>query len=199
MKVTDIIFALVGGRVVAWIAADFLKGYGIEIIFLYKVLLYYVLPLFSLFCLWLAHLIGKRFLFVFQIAKFLLIGAVATVVDIKMFQLSAWLFSLSLVVSPLIPKGISFLIATSAKYWGNKHWAFEKNDKEGIKKEIIQFFTITLVGLALDVAAFYYFTKILGPQFQTPIKVWTELSIILAALTAASWNFLGYKFVVFKK
>ncbi len=199
MKVIDIIFALVCGRVVAWIAADFLKGYGIEITSLYKLLLYYVLPLVSLICLWLAYLIGKKLLFVYQAAKFLLIGAFAAVVDIKIFQLSTWLFSLSIIVSPLIPKAISFLIATFAKYWGNKHWAFEKHGKESIKKEVIQFFTITFVGLALDVASFYYFTKVLGPQFQAPVKVWTELSIILAALSAALWNFLGYKFIVFKK
>ena len=30
-------------------------------------------------------------------------------------------------------------------------------------------------------------------------KSWQEVSIILAALVAAAWNFLGYKFIVFKK
>jgi len=199
MKVIDIIFALVCGRVVAWIAADFLKGYGIEITVPYRLLLYYALPVFSLFCLWIAFLIGKKLLFIYQVAKFLLIGAFAAVVDIKIFQLSTWLFSLSIIVSPLIPKATSFLIATLTKYWGNKHWAFEKHGKESIKKEVIQFFTITLVSLALDVASFYYLTKVLGPQFQAPVKVWTELSIILAALSAALWNFLGYKFIVFRK
>jgi hypothetical protein len=94
MKVIDIIFALICGRVVAWIAADFFKGYGIEITGLYGLLLYYFLPLLSLFCLWLAFLIGKKFLFVYQAAKFFLIGAFAAVVDIKIFQLSAFLFSL---------------------------------------------------------------------------------------------------------
>ena len=116
-----------------------------------------------------------------------------------LFQVSAWVFSLSTMVSPLIPKAISFLVATFVKYWGNKRWAFEKYGEGSIKKEVFQFFIVTLVGLAIDIASFYYFTKILGPQFQTPAKVWTELSIILAALAAASWNFLGYKFVVFKK
>lgn len=198
MKIIDIIFALVCGRVVAWIAADFLKGYGIEIIGPYRLLLYYALPVFSLFCLWIAFLIGKKLLFVYQAAKFLLIGAFAAVVDIKIFQLSTWLFSLSIIVSPLISKGISFLIATLTKYWGNKHWVFQKHEKEGIK-EMAQFFIVTLIGLGLDLLAFYYFTKTLGPQFQMPIKVWTELSIILAALSAALWNFLGYKFIVFKK
>ncbi|MFH1762263.1 MAG: GtrA family protein [bacterium] len=198
MKIIDVVFALICGRVVAWIAADFLKGYGIEIAGLYSLLLYYVLPLFSLFCLWLAFLIGKKFLFVYQAAKHLLIGALAAVVDIKIFQLSAWLFSMVIIINPLVSKGISFLVATLVKYWGNKHWAFEKHEKEGIK-EMTQFFIVTFVGLGLDLAAFYYFIKIMGPQFQMPADVWTELSIILAAAVAFLWNFLGYKFIVFKK
>jgi putative flippase GtrA len=105
---------------------------------------------------------------------------------------------LFIIISPLFSKAISFIIATLTKYWANKHWAFEKHEKEGIK-EMAQFFIVTLIGLALDLLAFYYFIKIMGPQFQMPVKVWTELSIILAALAAALWNFLGYKFIVFKK
>ncbi len=198
MKIIDVIFALICGRVVAWIAADFLKGYGIEITGFYSFLLYYIFPLFSLLCLWLAFLIGKKFLFVYQAAKHLLIGALAAVVDIKIFQLSAWLFSLVIIISPLVSKTISFLIATLVKFWGNKHWAFEKHEKEGIK-EMAQFFIVTLVGLGLDLIAFYYFVKIMGPQFQMPVDVWTELSIIMAAAAAFLWNFLGYKFIVFKK
>ena len=198
MKVIDIIFALICGRVVAWIAVDFLKGYEVDI-GIYGWFLPWILPIISLICLWLAFLIGKKLLFVFQAAKFFLTGAFATVVDIKIFQLVTWLLSLMMTANPLIPKAISFLIATFAKYWGNKYWVFEKNGKDGIKKEVIQFFIITLVGLALDVGSFYYFIKIIGPQFGMPFKVWQELSIILAALVAALWNFLGYKFLVFKK
>ena len=198
MKIIDVIFALICGRVVAWIAADFLEGYGIEITGFYSFLLYYIFPLISLLCLWIAFLIGKKFLFVYQAAKHLLIGALAAVVDIKIFQLSAWLFSLVIIISPLVSKTISFLIATLVKFWGNKHWAFEKHEKEGIK-EMAQFFIVTLVGLGLDLIAFYYFVKIMGPQFQMPVDVWTELSIIMAAAAAFLWNFLGYKFIVFKK
>lgn len=198
MKIVDIIFALICGRVVAWIAVDFLKGYEVDI-GIWRWFLLWVLPIISLFCLWLACLIGKKLLFVFQAAKFFLTGAFATVVDIKIFQFVAWLLSLAITANPLIPKAISFLAATFAKYWGNKYWAFEKNEKEGLNKEIAQFFIVTLAGLALDLGSFYYLINIMGPQFGMPFKVWQELSIILAALVAALWNFLGYKFIVFKK
>ena len=192
MKVIDIIFALICGRIVAQIAHDFLQGYGIEIGY-YKWLLYFTLPIISLACLWLAYLIGKRLLFVFQAAKYFLVGAFVTIIDLKIFELSLW------VLNPIISKGISFLISTFVKYWGNKHWTFEKPEKDGIGQEIFQFIIVTIVGLGIDISSFFYFTKIMGPQLGAPEEVWIKLSVIFAAFVAAIWNFIGYKFLVFKK
>jgi putative flippase GtrA len=199
MKIIDIIFALISGYVVGWIARDFLKGYGVDIGFFYNLLLHYLLPLFSLFCLWIAYLIGKKFLFVFQGAKHLLVGAFVTVIDLKLFEFLVWGFSLFFAITPAVLKGVSFLVATSIKYWGNKHWAFEKHEKEDMIREISQFLIVTVVGLGIDVGSFFYFTKIMGPQFATPEPVWVKLSVILAAIVAALWTFAGYKFLVFKK
>ncbi|MEK7540909.1 MAG: GtrA family protein [Patescibacteria group bacterium] len=199
MKVIDIIFALICGRILAWLAHDFLKGYGIEIGY-YKWLLYFVLPVFSLACLWLAYLIGKKLLFVFQAAKYILVGIFVTIIDLKLFEFLVWIFSLSLApISPIISKATSFLISTYIKYWGNKHWTFEKTEKEGIGQEVFQFIIVTVIGLGIDVGAFFYFIKIMGPQLGAPEDVWIKLSVIFAALVAAIWNFLGYKFMVFKK
>jgi len=198
MKVIDIIFALVCGRVMAWLAYDFLKSYGLDVGF-WRWLMPILLPVISLICLWIAYLIGKKILFVFQMAKFFLVGALATVVDLELFEFFVWLFSLLSIDILMTAKAISFFLATCAKYWGNKYWAFEKSEKENWKKEMVKFFTVTLVGLVADVGFFFYFSKILGPQFETPPEIWIKLSVILAALCAAVWNFLGYKFLVFKK
>jgi len=195
MKVTDIIFALIFGRMLGFLIEDFLREGGIKIGFYYILIFWIALPFFSLFCLWLAYLIGKKWLFIFQAAKFLLVGAFATIIDLKIFEL----LTLLLIPIPLISKSISFLVATFLKYWGNKYWTFGKYEGEDINKEIIQFFIITSVGLIVDVASFYYFTKIMGPQFAISSAIWIKLSVIFAAITAALWNFLGYKFLVFKK
>lgn len=207
MKVIDIIFALICGRVMAWLAYDFFKGYGVDI-GVWRWLMPVLLPIISLICLQLAYVIGKKILFVFQVAKFVLVGALATVLDLEFFKLSVWFFSLfsstvvmaSLSMNILVTsKVISFFLATCAKFWGNKYWAFEKSSKENWSKEIAKFFAVNLVGLIADVGFFLYFSKILGPQFGTPPEVWIKLSVILAAICAAAWNFLGYKFIVFKK
>ena len=194
MKIIDIIFALVCGKVVGFVASDLIKGLGIPISFYGSLALWIIFPIVALFFLWMADSIGKKILFVFEGAKFFLVGAFATVVDLKLFELLIWIFPIY-----ILGKVISFIISTLLKYWGNKYWTFKKHQKENVHREIIQFFSITLVGLAIDVSAFYYATKIIGPQFSMPTAIWIKLSVIFAALAAALWNFLGYKFLVFKK
>lgn len=183
MKENDIIFAIISGFSVAWIAADFFGKYAW--------IFFIVLPILSIIGLWLTDLIGKKMFIVRQIGRFVLVGAFADVVDIKVFQFLFWLAPFSLFF-----KGISFLAAMAIKYWINKHWAFEKPEKDGIKKEMVYFFVVTLAGLTLNIVSFYYFSKI---KTGIPTHLWTELCIIFAALVAAVWNFVGYKFLVFKK
>ena len=114
--------------------------------------------------------------------------------DLAFFELFIFLYI------PLISaKIISFLISIIVKYIGNKYWAFGKHGLDGIQAEITRFMFITLVGLAIDVLAFYYFTKTIGPQFGTPLFIWQKLGVIFAAAAAALWNFFGYKFIVFRK
>jgi len=124
--------------------------------------------------------------FVSQLVKHLFVGGFATIIDLIFFKV----FIFFLPGFLIIPKSVSFLIATSLKYLGNKYWAFEKYEKEKIIKEFLQFFAVTLVGLIFDVGSFLYFTKIMP---------WTELNVIFAAAVAAVWNFTAYKFLVFKK
>lgn len=197
MKAIDFVFALICGWMLNWVVFDVLKSFNIDF-GLWRWLLSWVLPLLALVFLWLAYLIGRKVLFIFQAAKHILVGAFATVIDLKIFEALLIMFPPLAEIS-LVPKGISFLLSTSLKYWGNKYWAFEKHAKDEVFREISQFFIVTVVGLVLDTGSFFYFTKIMGPQFGLTPHVWTEFSVISAAVIAAFWNFTAYKFLVFKK
>lgn len=202
MKVIDIIFALICGRVIGLLLGDFLQEWGIHLGWQYQLLIWVGLPFFALFCLWVFYHLGRKMLFFFQGAKFLLVGALATVIDLKFFEWSLWALTFTMVVNPALSltfKGVSFLLATLIKFWGNKYWAFAKHEKDNMGKEAMYFFCITLIGLIIDVTAYYYFARVLGPQFELSAAIWLKLSVIMAALAAAVWNFLGYKFFVFKK
>lgn len=186
MNKNDKIFAIICGLLASWIAFDLLGLYGL--------IFFIIFPPLAIFGLWVTEKIGERKPFVKQVGRFFLTGTFADVLDIKIFQLLFFFLPW-----PLFFKAISFLAATFIKFWWNKHWAFEKHGKDGIKKEIIQFSIITAGGLAINLLAFNYFMNVIGSQFGISTYVWTELSIIFAALAAAGWNFAGYKFLVFKK
>ena len=195
MKLHDIIFAAATGFCVAFIFADFAASSQFYYLAWH---LFWLFPIMSVAGLWMCELSGKKFNFIIHEAgKFFLVGAFSAVVDIKVYQIFAWVLAFAF-ASSIISKCISFLFATAVKYGGNKIWVFEKNGKDGIKKEIVQFTIITLVGMIIDVAVFYCATTWLQPQSISE-HIWTEISIIIAALVAAVWNFLGYKFIVFKR
>ena len=199
IKIPDIIFSFVAGCSVGWVAKELLQGYDLHAGFWINALLFLGLPLFTLFCLWISSLIGKWLLFAHQASKHLLVGAIATVFDLKVFELLLWTFGQLFFVNALIPKTISFLLATFAKYWGNKFWAFEHNNKDNLLKEFFSFFAVTLVGLVIDLSVFWYLMQITGPLFAIPSEVWLKASVIIAGSSAAIWNFTAYKFLVFKK
>jgi len=211
MKKQDFIFAIICGLSVAWVVVDFVPmKYGTP----YRMIGFIILPILSVIGLYVVEFIGKKFLFIHQAGKFALAGVFADVVDIKIFQLLIIFAPFSLFF-----KGVSFLIAVAVKYFANKHWTFPArsasparqpngshggghSDAGGEKhegREVICFFLVTLVGLFINVVAFYCATEIIHPQFGISVNIWIELSIIFAALVTAAWNFLGYKFLVFKK
>ncbi len=130
----------------------------------------------------------------FQGIKFLLVGGFATLVDLGVFDLAFWVIA----GNPLISKTLSFLVSTAIKYGGNKYWTFQKHEVPRVS-EVVQFVVITLVALGIDLSTFHYATKTLGPQFGVSLHLWTQISVILSALSSAVVSFLGYKLWVFKK
>ncbi len=193
MKVFDATLALLFGAGVALGLVEFLAGQRMP----YVILLCVILPALCVLGIYIGEIIGKKYLIVYQLARHVLVGAFATIVDLKVFELLGFFFGL--LVSPIIFKAISFIFSTGIKYVGNKHWAFEKQDTLHIGHEATKFFVITLIGLLLDVGVFYFCTNMLGAQFGLALGLWAKVSVIISAIVAAVWNFIGYKFLVFKK
>ena len=188
MRKNDIIFSAICGLSVVWVCDDFLIKYGLRE---YSLVLLFLLPILSVFGLWLTDLIGRKKIFARQGGKFILAGSFANVVDIKIFQ-----FIFLFLPNKSVVKLISFSIATVVKYFSDKHWTFEKHERKDMHKEMGKFFLVAVVGAAMNVVSFYFLTKI---KTGISANLWIELSIILAAIISGLWNFLGYKYIVFKK
>jgi len=190
---------------------DFIISVGISFltavyfIFLFKDISAYVwllliiFPILGALGIWVAYLISKRYLFVFQLAKFLLIGTMTALVDLTILNLLIFSFGTAVGVSFTIFKIISFLIAFSSKYFGDKFWAFTDDKMIGIGKQIGMFFAVTLIGLLINVVVASLIVNWVGPQFGLSSKLWANIAGITASLTTILWNFPAYKYLVFKK
>jgi len=158
-----------------------------------------VFPILAAICLWIVSLIGKKFVSIYQLAKFLLIGVMATIFDLGALNILMGLVSASSGSIYVFLKGLSFIISTILKYVPDKYWAFKKKETANIKKEFIQFFTVTLTGLAINLSIAHVIVNIVGPQFGLDAKSWGNIGGIGATIITFAWNFIGYKFFVFKK
>ena len=197
MKRIDIILALITGEITAWFFYILLKD--VVRINNLGLILSISFPILTVICLWISWLLGKRFLWIFQITKYLLIGVLATIADLGVLNLLMWVSGAATGILFSVFKGVSFIAATAAKYFGDKFWAFEKTEKAGMGKEFSQFFIVTLIGLGLNVGAASFVVNVIGPQLGMSEKIWANMGSIAAAFTVTAWNFLGYKFIVFKK
>jgi len=53
--------------------------------------------------------------------------------------------------------------------------------------------------LAINVTVASLIVNLIQPQFGLSETIWANVGGIIAALVTVVWNFIGYKFVVFKK
>lgn len=196
MKKVDIVLALITGEITAWFFYYLLQDL-VKVAYL-EWILAISFPILSVLGIWIASFLGKRFLWIFQLAKYLLIGVLATITDLGVLNLLMWSSGIVAGVWFSVFKGISFVVATTAKYFGDKFWAFEKMEREGMGKEFSQFFVVTLVGLSLNVGTASFIVNVIGPQFGITETLWANIGGIAAAFAVTAWNFIGYKFIVFK-
>lgn len=158
-----------------------------------------IFPLLAMLGLWIADLLGRKFISIFQLAKFLLVGVIATIFDLGTLGIFISLSGVSGGIGYDFFKGISFVISTVFKYIPDKLWAFKKRGSANVKNEFAQFFAVTLVGFFINVGVAHLIVNVVGPQFDLPAELWANIGGIGAVLTTFIWNFIGYKFFVFKK
>ncbi len=160
----------------------------------------FIFPVLAVFGVWISYLIGKRYLFVYQLAKFLLIGAFFSVFDLIIFNFLLGYFGISReeIVRYAVFVVISFTIVTVIKYLGDKYWAFEKSGMDRAGMEITTYFVITLISGVIQTASASFLFALIPSIFGNAMVV-GNIAKIGGIVIASIWNFLGYKFIVFKK
>jgi len=198
----DLLLAGIIGLACALLILPIAENLAIGISYAYVLII--LLPLLSVLGMWTASWLAQKLKFIYQLAKFILVGLLNTFVDWGILNLL--MFLTEIVSGPLFPvfKGLSFLVATSNSYAWNKFWTFKKSvneetaGKKAVGKEFLQFFIVNLIGFSLNVGVATLVVNVLGIPSGISEELWANIGALGGTLAGLAWNFLGYKLIVFK-
>lgn len=207
----DLLLAVVIGAAVGLLIQPVLTNTGADILLsnLLSLPSRLVRPLFFFFFLVLAPtslsaagLVGKHFPLIYQFAKFAAVGTLNSFIDIGVLNLQTFFSGIPAgAISNLTFgtfKTASFFAATTNSFFWNKFWTFE--DKNRLQTGmVIKFYGITIFNALLNVGVATA-VKAAGPAFAISPELWVNAVAPVTGIFAGfTGNFLGYKFLVFRK
>jgi putative flippase GtrA len=155
------------------------------------------LVLFSIVALWLSYLISKAIPVFLQMAKYVAIGALNTLIDLGVLNALILLSGFASGLWYVLFKSTSFIVANINSYFWNKYWTFDSKKSINVV-EVGQFFIVSLIGFAINIGIASLIVNFIPPIGSISPARWANVGAIMASIIALAWNYIGYKFVVFK-
>lgn len=144
----------------------------------------------------------ERYPFVQQFVKFALIGAMNTLVDLGILNALMYFTGHAEGIYYTLFKTVSFAGAVILSYNLNKRWTFQDTSEEDRTRKFTQFLLISLVGAFINVSTatlvVTYAEPMINLSFLTK-QLWGNIGALCGTGIGLVWNFIGYKFIVFKK
>lgn len=156
-----------------------------------------IFPVLTLIGVWISYLIGGRLPVIIQIAKFGVVGVANTVIDFGILNFLSARFHIysGVEVSPL--NVASFSVAVVNSYFWNKYWTF-KGGQGKTGKQFVEFIIVSVIAIFINTGLVYLITLV-PPVAGISEARWLNVAKLIATFASLVWNFLGYKFVVFKE
>ena len=195
----DILFAAINGLIFGALLPVVLKNMNIAISANKGVMIAVAFTVLAAVGVYIGYLLSKYIGVIFQIAKFGCVGAANFAVDIGILNLLIFLSGTAAGIAYIVFKVISFTFAVTNSFIWNKVWTFKKADNKETGKEFGQFIMISVIGLILNAAVAGFLVIVVGPMGGIKVKTWASVSAAVASLCVMAWNFIGYKFWVFKR
>jgi len=160
--------------------------------------------IFANFALWITSLLSRLFPVLLQIAKFVAVGGLNTLLDLGILNILIFISGIASGYWYSIFKSISFIVAVINSYFWNKYWTFGGSKTVSVK-EFSQFFVVSLIGFGINIGLASFVVNVINPiSLIGPIGLitperWANIGALAATIISLVWNFVGYKFIVFKK
>ncbi|HEX4103928.1 MAG TPA: GtrA family protein [Candidatus Paceibacterota bacterium] len=165
-----------------------------------RIAIFLALAVLAPLALLVARWLDKFWKGVYQFAQFAAVGTLNSFIDVGVLNLETFLYGSSPLSNGLFAafKAVSFLCSTTNSFFWNKHWTFAEAKKTKTAKTL-EFYGIALIGWGLNVGA-ATLVKAFGPTGSESLtKLWINIVSPVAGIAVSfAWNFIGYKYFVFK-
>jgi putative flippase GtrA len=125
-----------------------------------------------------------------QAVRFLMVGAVATVVDVALFNLLHVLAG----VDPLLAKSLSTTTSAVVAFVGNRQWSFPRRQGLGLRRQVSRYVAVNVAGLAIALAPIAVTRSLLGLDGIVAMNVAAN---VIGLGLATCFRFYGYRHWVF--
>jgi putative flippase GtrA len=207
----DLLLGTLAGLLIGLLSLPVLKAAKPQ---LYSQISLVIIPFFLIatpFGLAIAHMIGKKLPVIWQLGKFGVTGVLNVLVDLGTLSLLTFFFKayfgidaksiatagISFLTFYSLYKASSFIVANVNSYYWNKYWTFNQDGSK--KAEFFQFFLVSVVGFLVNVSFASYVFKFISPVAGLNSDQWGLIGAMVGSVAGLAWNFIGYKFIVFKK
>jgi putative flippase GtrA len=198
----DIINAVILGEIVAVFLLTTLKNLEHEIPILtykFKWLILFLIPVLITVWVYATFHLREKWLGFFQFGKFISVGLSNTSIDFGILNLLIFLTDVERGYLYSLFKAFSFIASVMNSYLWNKFWTFESPETKGMGMQFFQFVLISGVGFGLNVVVASFVVNVVQPVGEISPRLWANVGAFAAIVISVFWNFLGYKFIVFKK
>ncbi len=152
---------------------------------------------FSAVALWLSSLVSRLLPVFLQVAEYAAIGVLNTLIDLGVLNALILFSGFAAGFWYILFKSASFITANINSYFWNKYWTF--GSKRSIEaKEVGQFFAVSLIGFGINVSMASAIVNFIAPFGSVSPARWANVGAVVASVLALAWNYIGYKFVVFR-
>lgn len=131
-----------------------------------------------------------------ELVKFGVVGAVAYVIDVGVFNLVRFVGPRLLEDKPLTAKVVSVSVATLVAWVGNRYWTFRRRRRAAARRELVAFVLMNVVGLAIALACLAFSHYVLDLRSALADNI--SANVVGLALGTA-FRFVAYRTWVFNE
>lgn len=130
--------------------------------------------------------------------RFAIVGTIGAMIDFGVFNLLTVVVRIPAIFSSMF----SFVAAVISNFLWNRYWTYPDSRAKPMSQQLVQFFIVSVIGLAIRTPLFAWLEKILInisadllPNFLlSPTIIGHNLALAITILVVLVWNFVANRY-----